>query len=237
MQGQDSVEIRADVELGGSEQLFNLNMGRELQKDAGQEPQVCITMPILRGLDGERRMGKSLGNYVGVGEPAYDQFAKAMSIPDSIMGEWFMLLTDRSPSNVRTLTNEGAGPEDTHTHPMVAKKMLGREIVTAYHGADAAHAAQAEWERRFSMGQDPSDIPVIAINAADLVDGTLPIGKLLVLLGLVKSGNEARQKVTEGAVTVGPDRTKIADPKVAVPVLDGLIVRLGTKKVVKVKLG
>src|SRR5437879_12852547 len=95
MQGQDSVEIKADVELGGSEQLFNLMRGRDLQADAGQEPQVCLTLPILRGLDGVRRMGKSLGNYVGVGEPAKEQFAKTMSIPDHLMSEWFMLFTNR----------------------------------------------------------------------------------------------------------------------------------------------
>jgi len=94
MQGQDSVEVRADVELGGSEQLFNLMVGRRLQEDAGQEPQVCLTLPILRGLDGERRMGKSLGNYIGVGEPAYDQMAKVMRISDALLREWFELLTD-----------------------------------------------------------------------------------------------------------------------------------------------
>src|SRR5262249_7044436 len=120
MQGQDSVEIRADVELGGSEQLFNLMVGRRLQEDAGQEPQVCVTLPILRGLDGERRMGKSLGNYVGVGEPAYDQFAKVMKIPDALMGEWFTLLTDRPPEEIHQLTNDDASPETTHIHPMEA---------------------------------------------------------------------------------------------------------------------
>ncbi len=95
MQGQDSVEIKADVELGGSEQLFSLMVGRHLQTDAGQEPQICVTLPILRGLDGTRRMGKSLGNYVGVGESAYDMFAKVMSIPDELLTEWYELLTDR----------------------------------------------------------------------------------------------------------------------------------------------
>src|SRR5262245_33155689 len=119
MQGHDSVEIRADVELGGSEQLFNLMVGRKLQESAGQEPQVCLTLPILRGLDGERRMGKSLGNYIGVGEPAQSQFDKTMSIPDPLMREWFELLTDRSPEEVAALTDPQV------THPMAAKKLLG----------------------------------------------------------------------------------------------------------------
>src|SRR5271156_5162515 len=108
MQGHDSVEIRADIELGGSEQLFNLMVGRRLQEEAGQEPQVCFTLPILRGLDGERRMGKSLGNYIGVGEPAYDQFAKTMSIPDALMPEWFMLLTDHPAEEIARLTDAHA---------------------------------------------------------------------------------------------------------------------------------
>ena len=112
MQGQDSVEIRADVELGGSEQLFNLMMGRKLQEDAGQEPQVCLTLPILRGLDGVRRMGKSLGNYVGVGEPANEQFAKTMSIPDELMREWFALLTDRSRGRNQSLTDAADDASD-----------------------------------------------------------------------------------------------------------------------------
>src|SRR5271155_3181360 len=124
MQGHDSVEIRSDVELGGTEQLFSLMVGRQLQSDAGQEPQICLTLPILCGLDGVRRMGKSLGNYIGVGEPAYEQFAKVMSIPDDLMRSWFELLTDRPKEEIDRLL---AG------HPMEAKKTLGRDIVTFYH--------------------------------------------------------------------------------------------------------
>src|SRR5262245_48630322 len=140
MQGRDSVEIRADVELGGSEQLFSLMRGRDLQQDAGQEPQICLTLPILRGLDGERRMGKSLGNYVGVGESAQEMFDKTMSIPDTLMEDWFTLLTDRPPDESRRLIAE---------HPMGAKKTLGRDIVGFYYGEEAGRAAQAEWENRF----------------------------------------------------------------------------------------
>src|SRR6185312_11906699 len=135
MQGQDSVEIRADIELGGSEQLFNLMVGRRLQEDAAQEPQVCLTLPILRGLDGERRMGKSLGNYIGVGEAAYDQFAKTMSIPDALMHEWFTLLTNRSTEEINVLLHaEKINPRD-------AKMTLGKDIVRFYHGEIAANAA------------------------------------------------------------------------------------------------
>src|SRR5262249_50811872 len=128
MQGQDSVEIRADVELGGSEQLFNLMVGRRLQEDAGQEPQVCLTLPILRGLDGEGRMGKSLGNYIGVGEAAYDQFAKTMSIPDTLLREWFTLLTDRTAEEITSLLDA------ERTNPRDAKLVLAGDIVRFYHG-------------------------------------------------------------------------------------------------------
>src|SRR5262245_14384087 len=158
MQGRDSVEIQADVELGGSEQLYNLMVGRNLQTDAGQEPQICITMPILRGLDGVQKMGKSLGNYIGVGEAPYEQFAKTISIPDALMRECFQLLTDRSVKELDRLTNPEA------THPMDAKKTLGRDIVSFYHGEPAAVEAQAEWERRFSQGQDPKEIREVEIR-------------------------------------------------------------------------
>src|SRR5207248_3214892 len=143
MQGHDSVEIRADVELGGTEQLFNLMLGRDLQRDAGQEPQVALTMPILRGLDGEQKMGKSLGNYIGVNEPAKEQLGKTMSIPDDLLREWFELLTDRTPDEIAGLL---AG------HPMEAKKVLAADIVATYHGPGAAAQARKDWEDQFSRG-------------------------------------------------------------------------------------
>jgi tyrosyl-tRNA synthetase len=236
MQGHDSVEVRADVELGGTEQLFNLMVGRDLQRAAGQEPQVCLTMPILRGLDGVKKMGKSLGNYIGVGEPAKEQFGKAMSIPDDLMAEWFTLLTDRSSEDISRLTNAAANMETTLIHPMQAKKTLSRDIVGFYHGRDAAIAAQAEWEKQFSQKQDPDEIPDVAISASELQDGQVGIVRLVTLLQLAKSNNEARQKVMEGAVNFGPDRSKITDPKATVVVTDGLIVRLGSRRIVRVKL-
>jgi tyrosyl-tRNA synthetase len=231
MQGHDSVEIKCDVELGGSEQLFNLMVGRKLQEEAGQPPQVCVTLPILRGLDGVRRMGKSLGNYVGVGEPAYEQFAKIMSIPDVLMKEWLELLTSRSGEDIARLTDAA------QTHPMDAKKSLGKDIVAFYHGADAAEAAQAEWIKRFSERQDPTEITEAVIPASALGDGKMPVLKLLVALGFAKSNNEARRLVEGGGVTLGTERTKVTDPKANTAVTDGLIVRVGNRRVVRVKLG
>lgn len=230
MQGQDSVEICADVELGGTEQLFNLMMGRHLQSDAGQEPQVCLTLPILRGLDGERRMGKSLKNYVGVGEPAYEQFAKTMSIPDNLMPEWFKLLTDRSEDEIKQLT-------DASTHPMAAKKTLAQDIVRFYYGEAAAVESQAEWEKRFSQRQDPTDIASLTVPATDLVDGLLPVVKALVLAGFAKSNGEAKRLVEGGGVTIGADKEKVADPQAKLNVPgEGLILRVGSRKIVRLQI-
>jgi tyrosyl-tRNA synthetase len=230
MQGRDSVEIRADIELGGSEQLFSLMVGRDLQRDAGQEPQVCLTLPILLGLDGQRRMGKSLGNYIGVAEPPYEMFAKTMNIPDGLMQQWFELLTDRTSETIAQLV------APAKTHPKQAKEMLGKDIVTFYYGEQAACEAAAEWQRRFSQGQDPTEIPDRLVATSELNDGRIGICKLLVLLQLAKSNNEARRAVEGGGVTIGPDKEKITDPKAMVAVTDGLIVRVGKRAVVRVRI-
>jgi len=227
MQGRDSVEIRADVELGGSEQLFALMVGRDLQRDAKQEPQICITMPILRGLDGTQKMGKSLNNYVGVNESAYDMFAKIMSIPDELLRDWFDLLTERPHGQIAALI---AG------HPMQAKETLGKDIVSFYHGSAAADQAAAEWRRRFSERQDPTEPPEVEVPVSELADGKIWICRLLVLTGLAKSNNEARRAVQSGSVRIGADREKITDPTANTPVSDGLILRVGNRHVVRVRL-
>jgi tyrosyl-tRNA synthetase len=230
MQGQDSVEIRADIELGGSEQLFNLMVGRKLQEDAGQEPQVCITLPILRGLDGVRRMGKSLGNYVGVGDEPYEMFAKIMSVPDALMKEWFELLTDEPVEAIARLI------DGQQTHPRDAKLTLARNIVRFYHGELVAAEAAQEWVKRWTERQDPTDIPVVELASAELNNGQIAICRFLVMLGLATGTNDARRAVAGGAVTLGPDKDKVGDPKASVAVTDGLIVRNGKRKVIRVRL-
>jgi tyrosyl-tRNA synthetase len=230
MQGQDSVEIHADVELGGSEQLFNLMMGRRLQEDAGQEPQICLTLPLLRGLDGGQKMGKSLGNYIGVGDSAYDQFAKTMSIPDSLMQEWFTLLTDRSPEEIARLIDPKA------THPREAKLTLAGDIVRFYHGDRAASEAAKEWIKRNTKREDPSEVPEATLSADHLTDGKMPVSKLLVALKLAASNNEARRLIQGGGVTLGPEREKVADVNATLAVTTGLIVRVGNRKVVRVRV-
>jgi tyrosyl-tRNA synthetase len=228
MQGHDSVEIRADIELGGSEQLFSLMVGRDLQRDAGQEPQVCITLPILRGTDAQRRMGKSLGNYIGVGEPPNDIFAKVMSIPDDLMPEWFNLLTDRPTEEVATMMKGD---------PRQTKEVLGKDIVGFYHGEQQATSAAEEFRRRFSQKQDPAEIPEVTLPAHQLANGAMNICDLLVRTQLVNSKNEARRLLgPNSGVTVGPDRQKITDPGTTVQVLDGLIVRVGSRRIARVRL-
>jgi tyrosyl-tRNA synthetase len=227
MQGHDSVEIHADVELGGTEQLFNLMVGRDLQRSAGQEPQVCLTMPILRGTDGEKKMGKTAGNYIGLNETAKEQFGKTMRIPDVLMWEWFTLLSDRSSGEIDSIL---AGK------PNEAKKALGAEIVKFYHGATAADEVLAEWKKQFEDKGDPENMPEVSVPAADVVDGAIAAIKLIVLAKFVASNGEARRKIEEGAFNFGPDRTKPADAKATVPLTDGLVIRLG-RKVARVKLG
>ena len=229
MQGWDSVEIRADVELGGTEQLFSLLVARDLQQEQGQERQVAMTMPILVGTDGVRRMGKSLGNYIGVAEPADNQFGKIMSVPDEPMRQYFTLLTELPMADVDRLLAPGVNPRD-------AKEVLGKAIVGQYHGAEAADRAAAEFRRR-AAGEDPDEIPDAALDRGKLdAEGRLPAFVLVKELGLESSTSNARRVIEQGGMTVGPDRQAITDPRTPITVTDGLIVRVGKRKIVRVKL-
>ncbi len=230
MQGWDSVEITADVELGGTEQLFSLLVARDLQQSEGQPPQVALTMPILVGTDGTRRMGKSLGNYIGVAEDPVTQFAKVMSIPDEPMRQYFTLLTDLPLGEVDRLLSRDVNPRD-------AKEALGKAIVSQYAGPDAAEHAAGEFRRR-SSGEDPAEIPEVAIPRGQLdADGRMAVPRLLVALGLQTSTSNARRDVEGGGFNYGPDRVSTSDPKAMIAVADGLIVRLGKRKIARVKLG
>jgi tyrosyl-tRNA synthetase len=231
MQGWDSVEIRADVELGGTEQLFSLLVARDLQQGQGQEPQVALTMPILVGTDGVRRMGKSLGNYIGVGETAENQFGKIMSVPDEPMRQYFTLLTEVPLERVDRLLAAGVNPRD-------AKEALGKAIVAQYHGDPAAELAAAQFRRR-AAGEDPDEIAEVAIDASKLdQEGRLPAFILVKELGLETSTSNARRVIEQGGVSISFDsrREPLSDPKLLVYVRDGLIVRVGKRKIVCVRL-
>jgi tyrosyl-tRNA synthetase len=229
MQGWDSVEIRADVELGGTEQLFSLLVGRDLQEQEGQDPQVAVTLPILVGTDGTRRMGKSLGNYIGVAESPENQFGKIMSIPDEPLRMYFTLLSDLPLDEIDQLLAPGRNPRD-------AKEALGIAIVAEYHGAEAAQRAAAQFRRR-AAGEDPAEIPEAALSADELdAEGRIPAFVLVHRLGLEASASNARRVVAQGGLNVGPRREPITDPKALLYVPEGLIVRVGKRKIVRVRL-
>jgi tyrosyl-tRNA synthetase len=231
MQGWDSVEIRADVELGGTEQLFSLLVARHLQEAQGQRPQVAMTMPILVGTDGVRRMGKSLGNDIGVGLPPDDLFGKLMSIPDEPLRQYFTLLTDLPLGEIERWLAAGVNPRD-------AKEALAKAIVAGLTSQAAADAAADEFRRR-THGEDPQEIPTRRLDRTQLDGaGRLPAPRLIVALGLEKSTSDARRVIEGGGVTIGPDRSAVTDPKALIEVRDGLIVRVGKtgRKIAQVEL-
>ncbi len=220
MQGWDSVEIRSDVELGGTEQLFSLLVARDLQQGQGQPGQVALTMPILVGTDGVRKMGKSLANYIGVAETPDSQFGKVMSLPDAPMRQYFTLLTDHATAEVDRLLGPDVNPRD-------AKEVLGRAIVAQYHGNEAAEAA-AEAFRRRAKGLDQEARKQTVPRGQASAEGPMPPARLLKLLGLAATTSEGIRLVEQGAVRVGPDRTPLPrDKNVPVAVVDGLLITVG----------
>jgi len=225
MQGRDSVEIRADIELGGTDQTFNLLVGRDLQRDAGQEPQVCVTTPILPGLDGTQKMSKSLGNHIGVTDPPADMFGKVMSIPDPLMLHYFVLLTAVPLEEIDALL---AG------HPRQAKARLAREIVASYHSSDAAQAAADEFDRVFREGELPAEMPSCVLHPADLEDGKVWIVRLVVASGLAPSSSEARRLIQQGAVSLDGARTD--DIEARLELRGGEILRVGRRKFARIFL-
>lgn len=230
-QAYDSVALQCDVELGGMDQKFNILMGRDLQREFGQEPQIAMFMPILVGLDGVQKMSKSLGNYVGVTEPANEMFGKLMSIPDNLMPQYYELCTDVPMAEVKVIEE---GLKTGTMHPMEAKKRLAREIVTIYHDESAAQAAQAEFERVFSSRELPSDIAPIEVSESSLKDGKIWVPKLLSLAGFAASNNEARRLVDQGGVTL--DGQKITDSSTEITLQDGQILRVGKLKFGRITL-
>jgi len=210
-QAYDSVALKADVELGGTDQKFNLLVGRTIQAEYGQEPQVIMTMPLLEGLDGVQKMSKSLDNYVGINEPPAEMFGKLMSVSDDLMWRYYLLLTDKTPHDIAEMKKSVASG---HSHPLDLKKRLALQIVADFHGVLSAGLAQSDFEAQFQAKGIPSKLP------ARLYGMTLPvkITRLLVELEVAASGMEAQRKIKEGAVymTVGdadpPNWQRITDP-------------------------
>ncbi|HDR1186677.1 TPA: tyrosine--tRNA ligase [Pasteurella multocida] len=204
LQGYDSVALDADIELGGTDQKFNLLVGRELQKSAGQKPQVAITLPLLVGLDGEKKMSKSLGNYIGVAESPTEMFGKVMSISDELMWDWYDLLSFRPLTEIAQLKQEvenGRNPRDI-------KVLLAKEIIARFHSEADAEAAEQEFINRFQKGAMPEDMPELTF------EGEMGLANLLKEAGLVASTSEANRMVQQGGVKI--DGEKVEDAKLVI---------------------
>ncbi|HEY3364679.1 MAG TPA: tyrosine--tRNA ligase [Symbiobacteriaceae bacterium] len=222
MQGTDSVAISADVELGGTDQKFNLLTGRDLQRSAGQEAQVCLMTPIIEGLDGVEKMSKSLGNYIGLDHPPEEMFGRTMSIPDKLILTYFTYFTDVPEAEVKRLTQTMEQGEN----PMAIKKRLGREIITTYgYTGDDARRAEEKWVAQFSKGEVPADIPDVTVPAADL---PMQAAKVLVVTQLAPSMAEARRLIEQGGFTV--DGEKVADPRAELTLTTGQVLKVGKRK-------
>ncbi len=228
IQGYDSVALRADVELGGTDQKFNLLVGRQLQASYGQEPQVVITMPILEGLDGVQKMSKSLGNYVGIKEPADEIFGKLMSISDDLMWRYLELLSRRPMAEIRgwrqATQTAGLNPRDV-------KIRLAEEMVERFHGPEAARAATQAFFARFSQGEIPADLEEIQIQGGE--DGLL-IGNLLKQAGLVDSTSEALRLIQQGAVKI--DGERVSEKSLRCPAGSAHVYQVGKRRVAKIKI-
>ena len=222
MQGFDSVELNCDIEIGGTDQRFNLLMGRMLQKEFGQEPQCTIMMPLLEGLDGVNKMSKSLGNYIGIDEDAQVMFEKTMTIPDELIIKYFELVTDVHPDDVEKIKislSEGVNPRDI-------KMQLAREIVELYHGKEAASDAEERFKLVFQKKEIPDDI-----NTVEVEKETFNLSEIVVSNGLAKSKNEFRRLVNQGGVKINSEKITSIDD---IDLKDELVVQIGKKHFIKI---
>lgn len=227
IQGYDSVELKADVELGGTDQKFNLLMGRELQKHHGQAPQCILTMPLLEGTDGINKMSKSLGNYIGINEPPQEIFGKLMSISDDLMWRYIQLLSFEPLATIdawKRQVADGANPRDI-------KVRFAQEIVARFHNPAAAAQALAEFEARFQKGALPDEMPEISLPG---IDGVLPVPQLLKQAGLVPSTSDAIRQIAGGGVRL--DGERVADKGAAVPVGATVVAQVGKRKFARVTI-
>ena len=226
IQGYDSVAMEADVELGGTDQLFNLLMGRDLQRSKGQEPQVVLTMPLLEGLDGVNKMSKSLGNYIGISESADDIFGKILSVSDELMFRFYELLSDLSMEEIAVLKKD---MEQGRIHPKAVKVRLAKELVARFHDRDAADAAEKNFEQVFAKHELPDDIPEKELA----VEGdSIWLPKLLLEAELVKSTSDGRRMVKQNAVSV--DGAKVSDVNAEIPADGEVLLKVGKRRFCKV---
>ncbi|MBI3911886.1 MAG: tyrosine--tRNA ligase [Armatimonadetes bacterium] len=223
-QAYDSVHLQADVELGGTDQRFNILMARDIQREYGQEPQVAVFMPLLVGLDGVQKMSKSLGNTIGLREPPEEMYAKVMSIGDGLMHDYYEYLTQIPMAEAR---------RQIEADPMAAKRRLAREMVASFHSATAAREAESVWERIHRKRQLPESMPELLLPAdAVKPDGSVWLARLLTLAGMAAGTREARRLVEQGGVLV--DGQRVTDPDAEIPVREGTVVQVGRRRFVRV---
>ena len=226
IQGYDSVALEADVELGGTDQLFNLLMGRDLQRSWNQEPQVVITMPLLEGLDGVNKMSKSLGNYIGITETADDIYGKVLSISDTLMFRYYELLSDLSAAEIEVLAQD---MQEGRRHPKDVKKMLARELTARFYGDEDSARAEESFEQVFKHRGLPDNIPELILKAAD---GEIWLPKLLVEAGLTGSTSEARRMIKQQAVSL--DSEKILDTEFSVQPEGEVLIKVGKRRFARI---
>lgn len=225
VQGYDSVAMRCDVELGGHDQIFNLLVGRDLMKEEGLEPQVVLTVPLLLGTDGVDKMSKSLGNAIAFEDTSREMYGKTLSIPDTLMWDWYLLLSDLSEHELAERKRRVAAGE---LHPKAVKQELARRIVADYHGAAAAEEAEAEFERMFAAGGLPDDMPELAVTSA-------PLAKLLAGAGLAASNGEARRLIEQGGVEIDGERWR--EPQAPLQARDTpYVVRVGKRRFARLQV-
>ena len=230
MQAYDSVVIKADVEIGGSDQLFNLLAGRELMEKMGMEPQVCLTLPLLEGTDGVQKMSKSYGNYIGVTDEPADMFGKVMSIPDEIMVRYYRLASTVPVDQIDEIER---GLADDSLHPNKVKRALARNIVAAYHGEEAAVKAEEQFDLVFKQHEMPDDIPEVHVELVPNDEGLVYVAKLLADAGLAQSAGEARRLIDGGGVRINGEALAAKEYNVAPGKLQGAILQVGKRKFAK----
>jgi tyrosyl-tRNA synthetase len=228
-QAMDSVATEADVELGGTDQKFNLLVGRDIQREYQMEPQVAITLPILVGTDGVEKMSKSLDNYIGINESPREIYGKTLSIPDTLIYDYFLLTTNVSPAELQEIK---AALEDGRTNPRDLKRRLARELVTLYHSAEDARMAQEEFDRIFVKKDLPNEIPETTVQTEN---GSIGIIDLLTSAKLVSSRGEARRMIEQGAVSI--NGVRVPDDKAMVAVRGEVVVKVGKRKFMRIKRG
>ena len=231
MQAYDSVVIEADVELGGTDQLFNLLAGRELMEKMGMEPQVCLTLPLLEGTDGVRKMSKSYGNYIGLTDEPADMFGKVMSIPDEMMVKYYRLASTVPVDQIDAIE---AGLANDELHPNRVKRDLAKNIVAAYYDEAAAEAAEAEFDRVFKQHDVPTDIPAFEADLTPNDEGKVYLAKLLADAGMAGSVGEARRLIDGGGVKVNGEAVPAKEYNVAPELLKDATVQVGKRKFVKI---